>query len=462
MGHESSWPIVTIYLRDLLVDICPMPTTRRRISTHAVVATDAQGRVRTWDAAAAAMFGRDPAQALGRRVAEIVAADTSTVVAVQAMQSTMRGESWTGSLAICHSGSATHGPVCHVTVSPVIDEEGTLLSVVWTFVDVRAERRTDNALRRLTALIDSTGDAVVSVSPDGIVTSWNNGAAQLWGHSSLDVVGQHASILAPPQRASEIERVLDAVRGGAPRVHYDATGLRSDGSRVEIRITVVPVLDPDGGLVGMTAMARDITPLRQLERTLSHRDAHDELTGLPNRRTVEGRLQAALASAQTAADGEVAVLFIDVDRFATVNNAWGHAAGDVLLAEIAERLRRAVRGGDVIARFGGDEFVVVCERMSTDLAEDVAERVHRLVAEPVLLNGHSLSCTVSVGVALSPSYDAQTLLRDAAAAAEDAKARGRDCTRVYDAELAHRAKTRLDFASDLREALLEDKLELRY
>src|SRR3954462_13633369 len=140
---------MTMYSPGHLVDMCPMPTTRRRASTHAVVATDAQGRVRTWDAAAAAMFGRDPAQALGRRVAEIVAADTSTVVAVQAMQSTMRGESWTGSLAICYSGSATPGPGRHVTASPVIDEEGTLLSVVWTFVDVRTERRSDNALRRL-------------------------------------------------------------------------------------------------------------------------------------------------------------------------------------------------------------------------------------------------------------------------------------------------------------------------
>src|SRR3954465_400020 len=114
---------MTMYSPDHLVDMCPMPTTRRRASTHAVVATDAQGRVRTWDGAAAAMFGLDPAQTLGRRVAEIVAADTSTVVAARAMQSTMRGESWTGSLAVRHAGSATAAPVCHVTASPVIDDE---------------------------------------------------------------------------------------------------------------------------------------------------------------------------------------------------------------------------------------------------------------------------------------------------------------------------------------------------
>src|SRR4051794_17462837 len=338
---------MTMYPRDVVVDTCPMATTRRRLSTHAVVATDAQGGIRTWDAGAAAMFGRKPADVLGRRVAEVVAADASTVVAVQAMQTTMRGETWTGSLAICHPGSTAASPVCHVTASPVIGDDGMLLSVVWTFVDVRAERRSENALRRL-------------------------------------------------------------------------------------------------------------------EQTLSHRDAHDELTGLPNRRTVEHRLQAALADAQSSVADEVAVMFIDVDRFATVNDAWGHATGDVLLAEIAERLRQAVRAGDVIGRFGGDEFVVVCEGMSTVLAESLATRIHQLVSEPVLLNEQRITCTVSVGIALSPSYDAQTLLRDAAAATADAKARGRDCPRVYDGALAHRAQTRLNFASELREALTGDNLELRY
>src|SRR3954470_21231090 len=113
---------MTMHPRDVVVDTCPMAITRRRLSTHAVVATDAQGRIRTWDAGAAAMFVRKPADALGRRVDEVVAADASTVVAVQAMQATMRGETWTGSLAICHPGSTAASPVCHVTASPVIGD----------------------------------------------------------------------------------------------------------------------------------------------------------------------------------------------------------------------------------------------------------------------------------------------------------------------------------------------------
>jgi diguanylate cyclase (GGDEF)-like protein len=302
---------MTIYLDDLVVDIAPMPTTRRGVSTHAVVATDALGRIRTWDAGAAAMFGCSSAEMLGRQVAEAV--------------------------AIRLSGSTDAAPVCHVTASAVIDDEGALQSVVWTFVDER-----------------------------------------------------------------------------------------------------------------------------QLERTRSHHDEHDELTGLANRRAVEHLLQVVLSEAQSSSYDEVAVLFVDVDRFATVNDAWGHAAGDLLLAEIAERLRGAVGADGVIARFGGDEFVVVCEGMSMAIAESLAARIHRLVSDPVLLNGERIRCTVSVGVALSPSYDASTLLRDAAAATADAKSKGRNCTRVYDADLALRAQRRLNFASELRDALAENRLELHY
>ncbi|HET7309847.1 MAG TPA: EAL domain-containing protein [Mycobacteriales bacterium] len=440
-----------------------MSTTRRRPATHAVVATDALGRIRSWDAGATTMFGQASADVLGRRIVEVIAAEAATVIANHAMGTTLRGESWSGSFAISQAGRAEQNATsCQVSAAPVIDDEGVLLAVVWTFVDARSERRNDNALRRLAALIDSTGDAVLSMTADGMVTSWNQGAEKLFGHTSAEILGKPVATLAPAQRAEEIEHVLDSIRRGVPRMSYDAIGMCADGSRVEIRVTVVPVLGAEGELLGMTALARDITPLRQLERTLSHRDSHDELTGLPNRRAVENRLESALADAKDTAGEEVAVLFVDVDRFATVNDAWGHAAGDVLLAEIAERLRRAVRGVDLVGRFGGDEFVLVCEHMTGEIAERVAARVHQLVSEPLLLNGHRITCTVSVGVALSPSYDAETLLRDAAAAVAAAKGKGRNCTRVYDAELARRAKTRLEFAAQLREALADDKLELRY
>jgi PAS domain S-box-containing protein len=313
-----------------------MPATRRRPTTHAVVATDGLGRVRSWDAGAIAMFGRPAADVVGRRIVEVVASDGATVIANHAMATTLRGESWSGAFVISHSGDTTgahgHTTACQVIAEPVIDGEGNLLAAVWTFVDVRSERRNDNALRRLAALIDSTGDAVVSMTTDGAVTSWNLGAEKLWGHTAAQIVGQPVTALAPPQRAEEIEHVLDSIRRGVPRMSYDAIGLCADGSRVEIRITVVPVFGAEGELVGMTALARDITAIRQLERTLSHRDAHDELTGLFNRRAVEQRLEASLAEAKNIAGEEVAVLFVDVDRFATVNDAWGHAAGDVLLA----------------------------------------------------------------------------------------------------------------------------------
>src|SRR3954453_14868108 len=134
---------MTIFRRSAVVDKEYMPTTRRRPTTHAVVATDALGRIRSWDAAAIAMFGRPAADAVGRRIAEVVAAEAATVVAGHAMSTTLRGESWTGSFAISQTGRADQATSCQVSAAPVVDDEGTLLAVVWTFVDVRRERRND-------------------------------------------------------------------------------------------------------------------------------------------------------------------------------------------------------------------------------------------------------------------------------------------------------------------------------
>src|SRR3954452_15913011 len=203
-------------LAAFVVDTGGMPATRRR-PTHAVVATDGLGRIRTWDAGAAAMFGRPLDEVVGRRIAEIVAADSASTLAHQVMQTTMRGEAWTGSLAVRQPVATDEAPVCQVAALPTIDDESRLLAVVWTFTDVRAQRRSEQALRRLSALVESSGDAVVSMTPDGIVTSCNAAAEELYGHKAGDIVGRPATLLAPPHRAVAIAQTMDAVRAGAPR-----------------------------------------------------------------------------------------------------------------------------------------------------------------------------------------------------------------------------------------------------
>jgi diguanylate cyclase (GGDEF)-like protein/PAS domain S-box-containing protein len=428
-----------------------------------VIATDALGRIRTWDGGAAAMFGHDAAEVIGRRVAEVIAAPAGVVHATAAQARLAHGHGWSGELALATRATRSddHGVSCAVTVEPVTGEDGMVVTGLWICTDVQAQRRAQHALRRLSALIDCTGDGVISTDLDGIVTAWNTRAEQMFGYSSAEMVGRPFADLVPADRRPEFDVAFESMRAGATRRAMQTSGLRADGTRFEVSVTAVPVYDIDGVLVGITTVSRDVTEQRQLERAMAHHSTHDELTGLLNRRTAEERLQSMLDNAEVRESGAIA-FFVAVDRFATVNEAWGHAAGDVLLAELAGRLREICRAGDVLARFGGDEFLVVTEQTGSAAAFNLAGRIHRAVGEPLMLNGHRVTCTVSVGVAMTPPYNVALLLQHAAAAAADAKKRGRARTRIYDAELAQRAQTRLGFASELGAALAEDKLELRY
>jgi diguanylate cyclase (GGDEF)-like protein len=165
---------------------------------------------------------------------------------------------------------------------------------------------------------------------------------------------------------------------------------------------------------------------------LRHRAFHDPLTGLPNRLLFLDRLEHALARA--ARDGGIAVLFVDLDDFKRVNDTWGHAAGDLLLQEVARRLARSVRAGDTVARFAGDEFTVLLEGMTTpDEVRSIAERLLAALADPIDLEIATVRMSLSVGAALaigSPLPDSGTLLLTADQALYAAKRRGKCCAEL--------------------------------
>src|SRR4051794_28983536 len=202
----------------------------------------------------------------------------------------------------------------------------------------------------------------------------------------------------------------------------------------------------------------------QTQEGLAHRVLHDPLTDLPNRTLFLDRLELALARLRRS-QGSIAVLFIDLDNFKVVNDSLGHNAGDRLLVELAGRLRSAIRPSDTIARFGGDEFVVLCEDISD--ARDavmVGQRIVESASDPFMLEGREMFASASVGVALAldPDSTPETLLRDADAAMYRAKERGRGRVEVFDEALRARIIERLDLENGLRRALQRDELRVYY
>jgi diguanylate cyclase (GGDEF)-like protein/PAS domain S-box-containing protein len=214
-------------------------------------------------------------------------------------------------------------------------------------------------------------------------------------------------------------------------------------------------------LVGAGSLAAIAVERDRAQALLSHQASHDSLTGLPNRDLLVQRLREITESGD--ADGHAAVFFLDLDRFKVFNDSVGHDAGDRILVELGQRLRSALRDGDAVARFGGDEFVVVCDGLG-DASEvtAVAERLLRVVARPFVVDDAEFVVSASVGVARIDGRPPEELLRDADAAMYHAKDRGRARIEVFDDDLRARVVSRLQVERELRRAVDGGELTVHY
>jgi diguanylate cyclase (GGDEF)-like protein/PAS domain S-box-containing protein len=292
----------------------------------------------------------------------------------------------------------------------------------------------------------------------------NPALADLLGRPVDQLIGRRPFEFLHPAESesarSGIERIL---RGDAPFYKREHRMVRADGSIVSVLIDMTVVQDTDDAPGYYFVQVRDITDRKRAEEALAHQALHDDLTRLPNRLLLVDRLSHSLARAERT-DSHVAVLFLDLDRFKLVNDSLGHVVGDQLLVEVAQRLATSIRASDTVARFGGDEFVIVREDVH-DVSEavDFAERILATLHEPIPLSGRELYATTSLGIAIGDhGSSAEQLLRDADAAMYRAKDLGRARIELFSQELQQRVAARLDLETALRQAVERDELELLY
>ncbi|MEQ9199391.1 MAG: diguanylate cyclase, partial [Rhodospirillales bacterium] len=225
------------------------------------------------------------------------------------------------------------------------------------------------------------------------------------------------------------------------------------------------VFDDDGKPVRMAGSQSDITEQRKVQEQLVYDAFHDPLTGLPNRALFMDRLNHAIQRVRRRRAENVAVLFIDVDRFKVINDSLGHAFGDELLIAIAARLNECIRLGDTIARLGGDEFTILAEDLSTpDAAEDLANRILRRFEAPFQISGREVFSSVSIGVLISNEDHnrAEDMLRDADLAMYRAKSEGRARFETFATGMRERAITIMELDTALRRAMERHEFELFY
>ncbi|MAE21244.1 MAG: GGDEF domain-containing protein [Pseudomonas sp.] len=236
-----------------------------------------------------------------------------------------------------------------------------------------------------------------------------------------------------------------------------------DGKPVLLEVQRQPLFDDDGLCIGVLLSGRDVTESRQQQQELEYQARHDLLTGLANRSLLHEQLNFDLHMARRN-DDSVAVLFIDLDRFRDINDTLGHTLGDMLLRDVAHRLRNNLRDSDICARLSGDEFVVVLTQASADYVAHKCEQLLDELSRPYQLQGHLLSMNASAGIAIAPEHgnNADILLVHADAALHQAKLLGRNRSCLYTQELTVTRNHQQLLEADLRVAVENEEFRLEY
>ena len=351
---------------------------------------------------------------------------------------------------------------------------GALAAIVlsyplWSWRRLDASASALSAERNLArATLRCIGDAVVTTDRDGHVVYLNPVAQALCGRTPAEAVGRPLQDIVLAYDETGERRVVpplhECLIEGLVVQPTRYCLLRGRETEHAIRWSAAPIRDDAGVVAGMVLAFSDVTETLSLSREMVRQATHDALTGLPNRVLVEDRLENAIARARRA-NNQVGVIFIDLDGFKKVNDAFGHAAGDALLQEVAVRLKGGCREEDTVARWGGDEFVVVLENVHEH--EAVASRAGKmleLLSTPVHALDHEVYVTGSIGISLYPrdGDDVGGLFKRADAALYRAKDDGRNAFRFYSEEMSERAMRRVALEKSLWNALRSDELRLYY
>ncbi len=321
--------------------------------------------------------------------------------------------------------------------------------------------------QKLRQIVDTAHDAFITMDADGMIMDWNQRAEAIFGWKREEVLGGRLSeMIVPPAKRDTHEqaiiRFLESGESAFLNRQIETTALRRDGQEFPVEISIVPLRA--GNTYIFNGFIRDISERKQAADRLEHLAHRDMLTGLPNRAAFNDLLRQALALAQRN-EYMLAVMFLDLDGFKSINDSLGHDAGDVLLQECALRLVQCVRDSDTVARVGGDEFLIILPDVNQAYGPRyVCERILASLGKPFSINGQECFIGASIGVSLFPGDgdSADALVKHADTAMYGAKSAGKNNFKFYTSAMSAAVLKRMEMERALRHAIDKNQLSLLY
>lgn len=335
---------------------------------------------------------------------------------------------------------------------------------IWVYSDITDIKRNEEQLKLTKLLFENSHEALLITDHANRIVSVNQAFTEITGYSCEEVIGASPALMKSDVHPPEFYRAMWEALSRDGHWAGEIFDRRRNGEVFPKWLTISVVKNSIGKITNYVAAFADITERKAAEDRIRHLAHHDTLTGLPNRSLLRDRFEQSMLRIERNG-GQLAVCFFDLDHFKRVNDTYGHRFGDELIIEATKRITTNLRQSDTVCRLGGDEFIILLESAGvvTDAAV-VAQKILRSVEEPVEIEGHVLTCSASIGIAVAPNdgSDYDTLLQKADAAMYHSKASGRAACSFFDERMNKDSAPRLDIAFRLRKAIERDEFHLVY
>ncbi len=432
-------------------------------SPYGIIEIDLQGRVIFANPKAHQIFAYPPDQMVGRTISETMLEDEQEYYSRKLCRMV---DEFPHLDTYSRKGIRQDGSIIdiQVNINYRLNEQGKTRGFVGFISDITSRNRRELKLRQLSTVVEQSPSAILITNQQGVIEYVNPAFEASTGYLSKAAIGETPRILKSGKMPEHIyEGLWENLHQGLPW-RGELLNHRANKEEFWALTSIAPITGDDEHITHYVCIMEDITRHKQQEQQLAFQAKYDAVTGLPNRMVAMQRLTDSIRLAKKRGR-HVLVIFIDLDHFKRINDSFGHSIGDRFLGSVAELLKEAVRNEDIIARFGGDEFLLVMDDIDEiTVAERIIEKVLRAFNAPVYIEEHELFVTASLGGAVYPQDgdNAETLLRNADAAMYIAKSRGRNDYHFFTPEMNQHAQQQMIMETHLQRALEFEEMSLHF